>query len=59
MLTTPRSYRQLQILEQTHKATDTLLFSVGWRVSPEVIYQARRMLVVHQVGSVKIGEIVR
>ncbi|KAI4213211.1 MAG: hypothetical protein LQ351_004157 [Letrouitia transgressa] len=61
MLVTPRTYQQLQILEQASKTAGDFHYrsAVGWQVSPNSIRQARNMLLVHQVGSVKIGEVVR
>ncbi len=59
MLVTPRTYQQLEILEKNHKCECNLLPEIGWVVAPDAVRSARRMLLVHQVGSVKIGEVVR
>ncbi|KAL8825794.1 MAG: hypothetical protein Q9170_007654 [Blastenia crenularia] len=61
MLITSRTYQQLQSLErESRKAGDYHYRSaVGWQVAPATLHKARRMLLVHQIGSVKIGEVVR
>lgn len=61
MLITPRTYQQLQSLERESKTAGDFHFpaTVGWHVSTDTIREAQRMLLVHQVGSVKIGEVVR
>ncbi|KAL9044775.1 MAG: hypothetical protein Q9214_002109 [Letrouitia sp. 1 TL-2023] len=61
MLVTTRAYQQLQILEQASRNAGDFHYpsAVGWQVSPSTIRQARNMLLVHQIGSVKIGEVVR
>ncbi|KAL8725244.1 MAG: hypothetical protein Q9166_007483 [cf. Caloplaca sp. 2 TL-2023] len=61
MLITPRTYQQLQSLEKDSKAVGDFHYrsAVGWQTSPDTIRSAQRMLLIHQVGSVKIGEVVR
>ncbi|KAI4176771.1 MAG: hypothetical protein LQ346_007814 [Caloplaca aetnensis] len=61
MLITSRTYQQLQTLEDDSKAAGDFQYRsvVGWQISPQLLRQAQRMLLVHQVGSVKVGEVVR
>ncbi|KAL8929006.1 MAG: hypothetical protein Q9208_001449 [Pyrenodesmia sp. 3 TL-2023] len=61
MLITSRTYQQLQSLERDSKAAGDFHYraAVGWQISPQLLRQAQRMLLVHQVGSVKVGEVVR
>lgn len=61
MLITPRTFQQLQSLEKGSRIAGDFHYRsvVGWQVSPDALRSAQRMLLVHQVGSVKIGEVVR
>ena len=61
MFFTPRTYQQLQNLEQDSKRAGDHYYqpAVGWRISPVEIRRSQEMLLVHQSGSVKIGEVVR
>lgn len=61
MLITPRIYQQLQILElEARKSGDRqALPATGWRASPTSLRRAGEMLLVHQVGMVRVGEVVR
>lgn len=61
MLITPRTYQQLQDLEEGSRIAGDLHYRslVGWQLSPNELGSAQRMLLVHQIGSVKIGEVVR
>ena len=54
MLITPRTYQQLEAQKRGIKTA-----SLDWDVSPIAIAHAKKMLLVHQVGSVRIGEVVR
>lgn len=49
------------VVEQEAKKTDAYhcLPAIGWQLSPTTIQRAREMLLVYQVGSVKVGEVVR
>ena len=61
MLITPYTYRQLQKVEQDERNAGDYqrLPAVGWRISPQELRRGQEMLLVHQTGSVKIGEVVR
>lgn len=61
MLVTPRTYQQLQVVEQEARKTDEYccLPAIGLQLSLTAIQRAREMLLVYQVGSVKVGEVVR
>ncbi|KAL8707687.1 MAG: hypothetical protein Q9220_007349 [cf. Caloplaca sp. 1 TL-2023] len=61
MLVTPRTYQQLQSLERDSRIAGDFQYRsvLGWQVAPDTLRTAQRMLLVHQVGSVKIGEVVR
>ena len=59
MLVTPHTYQQLGILERNYKRKGNFLPDTGWLVAPDAVRNARSMLLVHQVGSVRIGEVVR
>ncbi|KAL8851330.1 MAG: hypothetical protein Q9221_003775 [Calogaya cf. arnoldii] len=61
MLITPRTYQQYQSLEKDSRIAGDFHYrsAVGWQISPDALRSAQRMLLVHQVGSVKIGEVVR
>ena len=54
MLYTPRTYQQLEVQRKGAKVAD-----YAWTVSPGEVERATDMLLVHQVGSVRIGEVVR
>lgn len=63
MLVTPRLYRLAQIPDNGlrapfsyHPSFSTL---TGWDVEPAEYERAAEMLLVHQVGSVRVGEVVR
>ena len=58
MLITPRIYRELQNIQEAsnHSGLGPL---PGWRVSPETVAHRQKMLLVHQVGTVRVGEVVR
>ncbi|EER44834.1 lipase/serine esterase [Histoplasma capsulatum H143] len=63
MLVTPRLYRLAQIPDNGsrapfsyHPSFNTL---TGWDVEPAEYERAAEMLLVHQVGSVRVGEVVR
>ena len=60
MLITPRTFGQLQVLqEDTSPGSFGPARAVGWRVSPDTVSHTQKMLLVHQVGSVRVGEVVR
>ena len=60
MLITPRTYGQLQrIQEPSNPGSLNPLPAIGWRVSPDTLKHRQKMLLVHQVGSVRVGEVVR
>ncbi|KAL8697511.1 MAG: hypothetical protein Q9201_007091 [Fulgogasparrea decipioides] len=61
MLVNSRTYQQLQDLERDSRTAGDFHYRplVGWQISLDKIRSAQRMLLVHQVGSVKIGEVVR
>ncbi|KAL8922544.1 MAG: hypothetical protein Q9172_003525 [Xanthocarpia lactea] len=59
MLITSRTFQQLQSLEKDSKRDFHYRSAVGWRISPDSLRNAQKMLLVHQIGSVKIGEVVR
>lgn len=61
MFFNPRTYQQLQNLERESKRAGDHYYrpAVGWRTSPIEIRRRQEMLLVHQTGSVKIGEVVR
>lgn len=48
-----------RILEKTISAESDLLPAFDWVVPPDAVRSASRMLLIHQVGSVRIGEVVR
>lgn len=58
MLATPRTLLRYQNYRQdlTKEGFSGVL---GWRDSPEDIARRARMLLLHQKGSVKVGEVVR
>lgn len=61
MLINPRTYRQRQLLEQDARRAGDHQYQplVGWRLSAQDLRRGQEMLLVHQTGSVKIGEVVR
>lgn len=61
MLITPRTYQQLQILKQQARKSGAHqdLPATCWRASPTSLRRAGEMLLVHQVGLVRVGEVVR
>lgn len=60
MLLTPRTYQLLQSLQEGPQSGSLgPLPAVGWRVSPDTVRHRQKMLLVHQVGSVRVGEVVR
>ncbi|KAL8830892.1 MAG: hypothetical protein Q9191_001188 [Dirinaria sp. TL-2023a] len=61
MFFNPRTYQQLQNLERESKRAGDhhCKPAIGWRTSPTEIRRGQEMLLVHQTGSVKIGEVVR
>lgn len=54
MLITPRTYQQVQAQRQGRHIP-----SCPWNLAPGGLDHARRMLLVHQIGAVRIGEVVR
>ncbi|KAK7530615.1 putative serine esterase-domain-containing protein [Phyllosticta citribraziliensis] len=61
MLLPPRTYRLSQIPDRgtTHPVSPFLDWTPAWNDSPAAERSARKMLLVHQAGSVKVGEVVR
>ena len=60
MLITPRTYGQLQDIHAgSNSGSLGPLPAIGWRVSPDTVNHRQKMLLVHQVGSVRVGEVVR
>lgn len=61
MLINPRTYHQLQAVERDARRAGDHQYQplVGWRASPQDLQRGQEMLLVHQTGSVKIGEVVR
>ena len=61
MLLTARTYKQTQAASRKEGNTRTFgpLEPVGWRLAPEVVRHTKKMLFVHQTGTVRIGEVVR
>ena len=61
MFIVPRTYQQLQLLERDSERAGDHHYqpATGWRISPQEIRLGQAMLLVHQTGSVKIGEVVR
>ncbi|KAL8786328.1 MAG: hypothetical protein Q9195_008255 [Heterodermia aff. obscurata] len=61
MLITPYTYRTLQVAEQDARRAGNHRYqpALGWRSSPHDLQRGQEMLLVHQTGSVKIGEVVR
>lgn len=54
MLVTPRTYQLLEAQRRGKRIAD-----LDWDISPNAIAHAKEMLLIHQAGSVKIGEVVR
>ena len=64
MLITPRLYRLVQTPDKGAPQSSETLSSTfhtfsGWRVNLSELRYAREMLLVHQAGSVRVGEVVR
>ena len=60
MLVSPHTYQQLHESHKDPRAgTFRPLQSVGWSVSLAATNRRQKMLLVHQVGSVRVGEVVR
>ncbi|MCJ1431168.1 hypothetical protein MMC27_000519 [Xylographa pallens] len=62
MLVTPRLYRQYQISDEEARycAPVSGTLRSGWHEPPaETVSLARKMLLIHQIGSVRVGEVVR
>ncbi|EFW15029.1 hypothetical protein D8B26_004602 [Coccidioides posadasii str. Silveira] len=63
MLVTPRTYQLSQTpnkgLSLTPENFPTFRTLRGWSIPPEEIRRAAEMLLIHHVGSVRIGEVVR
>ncbi|KAK7519582.1 putative serine esterase-domain-containing protein [Phyllosticta citriasiana] len=61
MLLPPRTYSLSQIPDRgtTHPVSPFLNWTPAWNDSPAAERSARKMLLVHQAGSVKVGEVVR
>ncbi|OJD10868.1 hypothetical protein ACJ73_09671, partial [Blastomyces percursus] len=63
MLVTPRLYRLAQNPNNGSRSPSsyhpTFYALTGWDVEPADYKRAAEMLLVHQVGSVRVGEVVR
>ncbi|KAL9127695.1 MAG: hypothetical protein Q9217_003468, partial [Psora testacea] len=61
MLITPRTYQQSQreLRKKGERGSFGPVPTVGWRVAPPTVPYTQKMLLVHQTGSVRIGEVVR
>ena len=62
MLVTPRLYQQFKVAEQDAVASAGVINinTTSWRIPPpDTIRRVERMLLVHQTGSVRVGEVVR
>ncbi|MCJ1391422.1 hypothetical protein MMC18_004286 [Xylographa bjoerkii] len=62
MLVTPRLYRQYQIFDEEARSVGSVFRGLqsGWHEPPvDFVRQARNMLLIHQIGSVRVGEVVR
>ena len=61
MLINPYTYRSLQVAEQDARRAGNHRYQpvLGWRSTPHDAQRGQEMLLVHQTGSVKIGEVVR
>lgn len=63
MLITPRTYRLSQIPDRGESSSSdfhhTFSSLSGWNVEPKEYRRAAEMLLIHQVGSVRVGELIR
>lgn len=61
MLINPYTYRALQFAQQDARRAGNHRYqpALGWRSSPHDLQRGQEMLLVHQAGSLKIGEVVR
>ncbi|MCJ1404010.1 hypothetical protein MMC11_007234 [Xylographa trunciseda] len=62
MLVTPRLYRQYQTFDEEVRSVGSAFrrSHSGWHEPPaEIVRRARKMLLIHQIGSVRVGEVVR
>ena len=61
MLLTPRLYQHCQIDNVKSSNVLGLIYDpvAGWNTPPKALHGARKMLLVHQVGVVKVGEVIR
>ena len=60
MLISPHTYQQVRDSQGDQRAgAFGILPAIGWNVSPDTVHHRRKMLLVHQVGSVRVGEVVR
>ncbi|KAL2038769.1 hypothetical protein N7G274_008527 [Stereocaulon virgatum] len=60
MLLTSRTYQQLQSSQQrSEPGSFEPSPAIGWSVAPDTVKHREKMLLVHQIGSVRVGEIVR
>ncbi|KAG8530132.1 uncharacterized protein KY384_005615 [Bacidia gigantensis] len=61
MLVSPRTYKQSQAEAKDESILGTFgpKETLGWGVAPEVVRAQEKMLLVHQQGNVRVGEVVR
>ena len=62
MLVTPRLYQQFQIADEESRNVSSVFVNsyVRWHDTvADLASSSRKMLLIHQAGSVKVGEIVR
>jgi len=60
MLVTPRLYQQFQNSDRELRRFDWISRASLWyEPNPETVRRAQRMLLIHQAGTVRVGEIVR
>lgn len=63
MLITPRTYRLSQIPDKGESSSNafhhTFSSLSGWNVEPVEYRRTAEMLLIHQVGSVKVGDVIR
>ena len=61
MLVSPRTYHQARAELSGKKELGTFgpVQSLAWHIPAEVAQISNKMLLIHQTGSVKIGEVVR
>ncbi|KAI9704521.1 MAG: hypothetical protein M1820_005595 [Bogoriella megaspora] len=61
MLLSPRTFKLAQIPDRGSNRPILAFFedSSSWHETQKALYQARKMLLIHQSGSVKVGEVVR